>query len=947
MRKWLNRILICAIGVCLLPFSSMHVQAKEKYADYYTMLCSGNQYEVDTVNDYGYFDMKGCYATFAEAKTVMNSYGDDAVVRHAESYSPSKIIAMKRGVAYSFPNRAGGVTLTIQGMGNSASTYMSAYRQLDYWDTTAYYGDGTGDVYVTVTGFDGIVNLRDVDLIPQKYIRNNLPLYQGGNDNTSEHSAPFYARPRRAYYTVRQNGNYRDLIFVGYSSYAEGGAVPRTVAEIAVGPAASWMTTGATYYSYDDIRYYSDPNYINLTGTYYNYYMFLPLRSKSNITADKYNGFLASKGYGTNSVLWDSGQYFIDAQNTYGVNAVMIFAQACLEAAYGTSYFAKQRYNLFGWNAVDSDPNRASYYSSVAQSINEQMGIQLRNGYLSSRNTFSYYGGFFGNKGSGLSVKYASTPYYGISIAAIAYSFDKYASGNDGYLIDYGSTTIGRITGENTNIYLSPTSNTILYNSSYASGYNKYHFVSILGETSGYYKIQSTNHVVNGQSMYTAGNSSLVAYDWNASVGYVNSTYVNLIPTEPLTKSLSKGTWITDSRGTWYRHHDGTYTRSDWEMIEGKWYYFDTRGYRKTGFLTLGTRTFYLDESTGIMQIGFAKVNGKLYYFNAYGDMLKDWFQVGTDWYWANTDGTLKTGWQDYAGRKYYMDETTGIMKKGWVFTNGHYQYLDTFGIQQYGWLEEGTSKYYLDPDGNMHIGLATIDGNKYFFNKSGRMQTGWFMDGADWYWANDDGTLKTGWQTYGERKYYLDENGKMQKGWVDSNGYRQYLDKDGVQQFNWVFLDGVYYYFGTDGNMKTGWIDYANRKYYLDEFGHMKTGWVYTNGNYQYLDAFGIQQYGWVNVNGIYYYMESDGNMKTGWLKYGDFYYYLEASGAMSKGGWKLVYGAWFYIDNFGHMLTGWQRINNYWYYLGEANDGAMKTGTVNIGGRNYTFNSSGILIN
>ena len=66
-----------------------------------------------------------------------------------------------------------------------------------------------------------------------------------------------------------------------------------------------------------------------------------------------------------------------------------------------------------------------------------------------------------------------------------------------------------------------------------------------------------------------------------------------------------------------------------------------------------------------------------------------------------------------------------------------------------------------------------------------------------------------------------------------------------------------------------------------------------------------------------------------------------------MSKGGWKLVYGAWFYIDNFGHMLTGWQRINNYWYYLGEADDGAMKTGTVNIGGRNYTFNSSGILIN
>ena len=545
MRRWLNLLLLCAIGICFLPLSSIQVQAKDKYENYYVMSCSGNQYEVDVVNDSGYFDMKGCYAGFAEAKAAMKSWGNDAVVRHAESFSPSKIIAMTRGVAYSFPNRNGGVTLTIQGAAGT-STYMSAYRQLDYWDTQAYYGDGTGDVYATVTGFDGNVNLRDIDLIPQKFISYNLPIYLGGNDNTSEHSAPFYVRPRRAYYTVRQNGNYRDLIFVAYSSYAEGGSIPRTVAEIAVGPAASWMTTGASYYSYDDVRYYTDPYYSYLAGTYFNYYQFLPLRTKSNITADKYNGFLASKGYGTNSVLWDSGQYFIDAQNTYGVNAVMIFAQACLEAAYGTSYFAKQRYNLFGWNAVDSDPNRASYYSSVAQSINEQMGIQLRNGYLSTRNRFSYYGSFFGNKGSGLSVKYASTPYYGVSIAAIAYSFDKYASGNDGYLVDYGSAKVGYIVGDNINVYQSLTSSTVLYNSSYASGYNKFHFVNVLGESGGYYKIQSTNHVVNGQSMYTAGNSSLATYDWNTSVGWVSNQNVSFISVEPLTKQVGKGDWVKD-----------------------------------------------------------------------------------------------------------------------------------------------------------------------------------------------------------------------------------------------------------------------------------------------------------------------------------------------------------------------------------------------------------------
>ena len=44
--------------------------------------------------------------------------------------------------------------------------------------------------------------------------------------------------------------------------------------------------------------------------------------------------------------------------------------------------------------------------------------------------------------------------------------------------------------------------------------------------------------------------------------------------------------------------------------------------------------------------------------------------------------------------------------------------------------------------------------------------------------------------------------------------------------------------------------------------------------------------------------------------------------------------------------MLTGWQKINGYWYYLGETTDGSMKTGTIFIGGRYYTFNNGGVLV-
>lgn len=37
---------------------------------------------------------------------------------------------------------------------------------------------------------------------------------------------------------------------------------------------------------------------------------------------------------------------------------------ACLESGYGTSSFAKERNNLYGWNAVDSNPDKAKKFAS-------------------------------------------------------------------------------------------------------------------------------------------------------------------------------------------------------------------------------------------------------------------------------------------------------------------------------------------------------------------------------------------------------------------------------------------------------------------------------------------------------------------------------------------------------------------------------------------------------
>ena len=63
--------------------------------------------------------------------------------------------------------------------------------------------------------------------------------------------------------------------------------------------------------------------------------------------------------------------------------------------------------------------------------------------------------------------------------------------------------------------------------------------------------------------------------------------------------STSKGEWIQDDIGWWYEHSDGSYTKCDWEKIDGEWYYFDYKGYMVTGWLHLTSNNqdyyFYSD----------------------------------------------------------------------------------------------------------------------------------------------------------------------------------------------------------------------------------------------------------------------------------------------------------------------------------------------------------------
>lgn len=107
-----------------------------------------------------------------------------------------------------------------------------------------------------------------------------------------------------------------------------------------------------------------------------------------------------SPGEGYHDDVW---QAIVDAENKYGLNALFILAHADVESAHGNSYYAKTRNNLFGFNAIDSDPDQASSYSSQAASIDFYANF-LKQYYLTPGAV--YYNGATPH---GIFVKYSSS----------------------------------------------------------------------------------------------------------------------------------------------------------------------------------------------------------------------------------------------------------------------------------------------------------------------------------------------------------------------------------------------------------------------------------------------------------------------------------------------------------------------------------------------------------
>ena len=705
-----------------------------------------------------------------------------------------------------------------------------------------------------------------------------------------------------------------------------------------LGKAPSWMQQGKEYYSFSGIyftdnktklgNYTQQTNAVNPTSPYYDYYVYQPMRTKTNYTAAQLNQAFASFNKGTTKMT-NTGQNFIDAQNKYGVNALLMMAMGIHESNYGLSTFAVQRNNLFGVGAVDSDPGQAAWFSSIAAGIDEQ-GNYLSWVYADADYQYgtNYYGANLGNKSSGVNVKYASDPFWGEKIAQHYANIDRFLGEKD-----YNSYGLA-IVAQGSNVYWGNNGSTYAHSYKSSTSLLTYMYPVALKDTNSWSKIAlepSYNKDKYVGARYPAGGT----YNWYD--GYVSKNNYIMVnaPTgnsnggetapNPVPNPNAKQGWVTEGTNRYY-YVDGIKV-TGWQGINGAFYYFNNDGVMHTGWIQDGANKKYLNTN-GILVAGWQKIAGKWYYFNPDGAMITP-------------------GWQVIGGNRYYFNADGTMIESGWQAINGAFYYFNTDGTMHTSWIQDGANRKYLNANGILVAGWQTIEGKWYYFEADGSMITpGWQGINGAFYYFNSNGTMHTGWIQDGANKKYLNTSGILVAGWQTIEGKRYYFKADGAMiTLGWQGINGAFYYFNNDGTMRTGWIQDGANKKYLNTNGILVAGWQTIEGKRYYFKADGAMiTPGWQGINGAFYYFNTDGTMRTGWIQDGANKKYLRADGILVAG-WQTIDGKWYYFKADGAMITpGWQGINGAFYYFNA--DGTMRTGWIQDGANKKYLNPSGILV-
>jgi hypothetical protein len=139
-------------------------------------------------------------------------------------------------------------------------------------------------------------------------------------------------------------------------------------------------------------------------------------------------------------------------------------------------------------------------------------------------------------------------------------------------------------------------------------------------------------------------------------------------------KKSSSGGGGSNSNSSTKKVNTDTYPNATWQKLEdGTWLLKKSNGEFVKGWAKVNGIWYHMNPETGIMSIGWLiDTDGKVYYLTDAGAMLQGWNYIDNKWYYFETSGFRFSGWLLNKDNKWYYLGTDGIMLADTITPDGY-----------------------------------------------------------------------------------------------------------------------------------------------------------------------------------------------------------------------------------------------------------------------------------